>query len=297
MIRNVDCRVGLKQIPSNSIGLVLTDPPYFLHGMDDKWDSKRLKSRTVDRSSQTSCISGMPSSQRFDPEQGKRLQEFLLPCFVQCFRVLMPGSVLISFADPRLYHHMAMAAELAGFEIRGQGIWEHEGGQGKAASQIHIVERMRVSKKRKNEIIKSLDGRQTLQLRPKHEPFVIAQKPCEGRIIDTFIKYQSGLFKINCPTGGQRSTVFQCKKEKSRHKLDHLTIKPLPLIKELISTFAPPRGIILDPFLGSGTTGQAAYELGYDFVGFELDLHHFQTSTYRLSQLNGSRHSWMPAKE
>jgi site-specific DNA-methyltransferase (adenine-specific) len=50
----------------------------------------------------------------------------------------------------------------------------------------------------------------------------------------------------------------------------HPTVKPVALMKHLIRLVAPPGGVVLDPFLGSGTTGRAARALGVPFVGFDL---------------------------
>jgi DNA modification methylase len=52
---------------------------------------------------------------------------------------------------------------------------------------------------------------------------------------------------------------------------NHPTVKPVALMKYLITLVTPPGGKVLDPFTGSGSTGMAAVELGYDFTGCELD--------------------------
>lgn len=41
----VDCRKGMLEVASQSVSLILTDPPYFLDGMDDNWDTERIRSR------------------------------------------------------------------------------------------------------------------------------------------------------------------------------------------------------------------------------------------------------------
>ncbi|PIQ23494.1 site-specific DNA-methyltransferase [bacterium (Candidatus Blackallbacteria) CG17_big_fil_post_rev_8_21_14_2_50_48_46] len=53
----------------------------------------------------------------------------------------------------------------------------------------------------------------------------------------------------------------------SNHK-QHLTQKPLPLMKELVRV-VPKKGLVLDPFQGSGTTGVAALEQGLTYIGIE----------------------------
>ena len=51
----------------------------------------------------------------------------------------------------------------------------------------------------------------------------------------------------------------------------HPTVKPIALMRHLIRLITPPGGMILDPFLGSGTTGIAAQLEGFDFIGIEKD--------------------------
>lgn len=51
----------------------------------------------------------------------------------------------------------------------------------------------------------------------------------------------------------------------------HPHAKPLPLLKSLIAHSSNPGGLVLDPFLGSGTTAVAARQLGRNFIGIEVD--------------------------
>jgi site-specific DNA-methyltransferase (adenine-specific) len=50
----------------------------------------------------------------------------------------------------------------------------------------------------------------------------------------------------------------------------HPTVKPVQLMRYLIRMVTPPNGVVLDPFLGSGTTAVAATLEGYDWKGCEL---------------------------
>ena len=52
---------------------------------------------------------------------------------------------------------------------------------------------------------------------------------------------------------------------------NHPTVKPIELMKYLIRLITPAGGVVLDPFSGSGSTGCAAVELGYEYIGCELD--------------------------
>jgi hypothetical protein len=64
----------------------------------------------------------------------------------------------------------------------------------------------------------------------------------------------------------------------------HPTQKPLGLMKELILDFTQPGEVILDPFMGSGTTGIACLELGRRFVGIDRDPTYYQVACQRLAQ-------------
>ena len=68
---------------------------------------------------------------------------------------------MVAFSQGRLVHRLAIAAEDVGFEIRDQLIWEHQGGQGKAFTQDHFVDRMPIGQKQRKAIISKLDGRKT----------------------------------------------------------------------------------------------------------------------------------------
>lgn len=61
----------------------------------------------------------------------------------------------------------------------------------------------------------------------------------------------------------------------------HPTQKPIALYKWLLTNYAKPGDRILDTHLGSGSSRIAAYDMGFDFVGFELDFEYFQAMQKR----------------
>lgn len=63
---------------------------------------------------------------------------------------------------------------------------------------------------------------------------------------------------------------------------NHPTVKPIELMKYLIKLITPPGGTVLDPFNGSGSTGCAAVELGYEYIGCELDANYVEIATKRI---------------
>jgi DNA modification methylase len=62
----------------------------------------------------------------------------------------------------------------------------------------------------------------------------------------------------------------------------HPTVKPVTLMKYLCRLVTPPNGIVLDPFMGSGTTGIAAKVEGFDFIGIEMDAEYLEIAEARI---------------
>lgn len=68
----------------------------------------------------------------------------------------------------------------------------------------------------------------------------------------------------------------------------HMTGKPTPLMDELVRV-APAGSLILDPFMGSGTTGVAAVRAGHRFVGIEMSEAYFDVAVGRLEEALGQK--------
>ncbi len=66
-------------------------------------------------------------------------------------------------------------------------------------------------------------------------------------------------------------------------KNTHPTVKPHDLMRYLCRLVTPPKGIILDPFMGSGSTGKAAVAEGFCFVGIDMTEEYFEISEARIS--------------
>lgn len=62
----------------------------------------------------------------------------------------------------------------------------------------------------------------------------------------------------------------------------HSTVKPIRLMEYLIKLITPPGGTVLDPFMGSGSTGVAAKRLGFHFTGIELSPEYFEIAKRRI---------------
>ena len=195
---------------------------------------------------------------------------------------------MLCFGQPRLIHHTAMALESVGFEIRDLVAWKYSG-QAKAFSQDHFVRKMKISEKEKAEMLKRLNGRKTPQLRPQMELIVIAQKPREGTFVNNWIKYSTGLINVENPLIEPEqfpSTIIPCPKPKNKHS--HMTVKPVDLCRHLIRIFSLEHDIVLDPFLGTGTTAVAALCEGRHCLGYEISKEMMAVIKNRIDEETGT---------
>jgi len=83
--------------------------------------------------------------------------------------------------------------------------------------------------------------------------------------------------------GGGKVGVFHHTRGR-REGTRHPTEKPVPLMKELIRLFTDPGDIVFDPFMGAGSTGVAALELGRRFIGIEKNPEYFTEADRRIRE-------------
>jgi len=78
------------------------------------------------------------------------------------------------------------------------------------------------------------------------------------------------------------------KSEEAKHAAvltnTHPTVKPTDLMRYLCRLVTPPGGLVLDPFMGSGSTGKAALLEGFRFYGIERENEHYLTATARINK-------------
>ena len=146
-------------------------------------------------------------------------------------------------------------------------------------------------------------------LKPAHEPIVMARKPIsEKSITDNVLKHRTGGINIDeCRVGNEVKTqqgrfpanvmhdgletewarYFYCPKtsKSERHNADkntHPTVKPVELMKYLCRLVTSKGGTVLDPFMGSGSTGMAAKDEGFDFIGIEKEPEYYDIAEARI---------------
>lgn len=86
--------------------------------------------------------------------------------------------------------------------------------------------------------------------------------------------------------GGSAARFFYCAKASKADRGEgntHPTVKPTELMRYLCRLVTPPGGTVLDPFMGSGSTGRGAVLEGFGFVGIEMDAGYFDIADARIA--------------
>ena len=89
----------------------------------------------------------------------------------------------------------------------------------------------------------------------------------------------------NYGDSGSAARFFYCAKSSKRERGEsntHPTVKPIALMEYLVQLASRPGAVVLDPFMGSGTTGIACRNLGREFIGIERDPSYFEIASNRI---------------
>ena len=338
-ITHGDCRDWLKLLPENSAESCVTDPPYELNLLGEKWDS-----------------SGIAYSQEV---------------WRGVLRALKPGAFLLAFSGARTYHRMVCAIEDAGFEIRDQVQWLFGSGMPKGRDVSKCVD-VELNNERKvvgegwgnkTKLYKGMptrlkaemgmptrnrkrlcgawditapiskegkkwDGWNT-ELKPGHEPICVARKPLsEKTLAKNVLRWDVGGINVGkcaveagaeyhnlnaarakAPKGRYPANVivgegilpwrasrhFFCPKTSKAEKHagctklfkanKHATVKPIMLMRWLCRLVTPPGGLVLEPFMGSGSTCVAALEEGMRYLACELDKEYIAIAKARIGEV------------
>jgi len=80
----------------------------------------------------------------------------------------------------------------------------------------------------------------------------------------------------------EREAGLEHMPKKGERANTHPTVKPIALMRYLCKLITPPGGVVLDPFTGSGTTGIAAIQEGFEFIGIEKEAEYVEIARARI---------------
>lgn len=304
------CLEILAALPACSVDSIVTDPPYGFEFMAKDWGRVSAKPRgrtslmavsaaTIEHKNDTPqhraavkqpafllrchkcngnssgawgrCKCDVPDF-RSRSDLGHSLQHWHGMWAARCFHVLKPGGHALAFSSTKTYHRLACAIEDAGFEIRDQIGWAYATGFPKS---------------------RNLGDGWGTALKPAWEPICVARKPPIGAIAVNRQQYGTGGVNVDaCRVGGKwpgniihddssdihrvlntSARLFYAAKADAEDRLGskHPTVKPLDLMQWLVRLVTPKGGTVLDPFAGTGTTGEAAWREGMRAILIERD--------------------------
>jgi len=295
---NSDCIDELSKLQDNSIDCVITDPPYFLDKLDNNWCSDNVK-----KDVKNSHIKHLPKGMKFNKSQVKNLYDYYLKLSKLLFTKMKPGAYFLSFSSPRLYHAIAMSCEIAGFEIRDMINWTYTQSMSKGMSMIHIIKKMKIPDEEKKKLMEEYKDFKTPQIRSCFEPICVAMKPIgKTTFIKNELEFKTGLIDFSQKVGkdsdrvpaniitteeynesyDKNFLVSKPSKSEKGNKNIHITVKPLALIEHLVKLFSKKNSLVVDPFLGSGTTALACKNNDRRCLGIELNKEYYEIAIERV---------------
>ena len=296
-----DCIEELEKMEDNSIDCVITDPPYFIDKLDNNWSSQSVNSDV-----KNSHITHLPKGMKFDKNQLKLLYDYYLKACNVLFRKMKPGGYLLSFSAPRLYHAIAMSCEMSGFEVRDMINWNYTKSMPKGMSISHVIQKMDISNEEKIRLIDEYKDFKTPQIKSCFEPICVAMKPI-GKLtfIQNELQFKTGLLDFSQKVGidndhvpaniitteeynelyDKNFLVSKPNKSEKGKTNTHITVKPISLMEHLIKLFSKTGALVVDPFLGSGTTAIACKNTNRRCIGFEINEEYYNISLKRCEMI------------
>jgi DNA modification methylase len=259
----------------NSIHAIVTDPPY---GVKEYTDVEKAKLRSgkggvwrIPPSFDGFQRSPLPRFTVLDEGDIADLRAFFVKFAKEALRVLVPGGHVMIATNPLLSQYVYVPMMEAGFEKRGE--------------IIRLVQTMRGGDRPKNAHEEFHDV--SVMPRSAWEPWGLFRKPVEGRVQDNLRKWGTG--GLRRVSGHEpfldviRSAVAR---NGEREIINHPSLKPQAFMRQIVRAALPlGKGVILDPFMGSGSTVAAASAVGYSSIGIEKDSAYFKAASKAIPAL------------
>lgn len=290
-ITNADCIEHLPLLNNESIDLFLSDIPYGI-GLDD-WDvlHNNTNSAYLGKSPAQEGKSGFKRRGKpingwslADRNIGKEYQEWCFKWSSAVFPKMKAGASVFVFGARRTLHRVINAFEDSGFLLKDVLAWKKTNAHHRAQKVSIVFERRNLPDK-----AAEWSGWRLGNLAPIYEPVAWFFKPYKITIADNILKNGVGAMNTEaCQTNGSLPTNLLEFGFASEEERIHEAQKPLELIEFLIKLVTKENQIVLDPFMGSGTTALAAQNLSRRFIGFEINPHFCELATVRLTKTNQS---------
>ena len=215
--------------------------------------------------------SPLPRFTTLTPDQLEELREFFRRFGRALLPKLTPGANVVVASNPLLSHIVADGLSQSGLERRGELV--------RLVMTLRGGDRPKAAHEEFSQV--------SVMPRSMWEPWLIYRKPLEGRAQDNLRKWQTGGFRRPSPQRPFGDVIRSSPTRKEERLLaPHPSLKPQAFMRQLVHGVLPlGRGIVLDPFAGSGSTLAAAEAVGYRSIGVEKDPHYFEMASRAIPKL------------
>lgn len=277
LIIHADCLEWLSRIPENSIHAIVTDPPYGIKEYDFEQLAKRETGQggvwRIPPSFDGTLRSPLPRFTALNKKERNVLWEFFVKWAKLVLRPLRPGANVIIATNTFLSQMVFSALVEGGLEYRGM--------------IIRVVRTIRGGDRPKN--AESEFPNVCSMPRGCYEPWGLFRKPLHGgmRISDSLREFQTGGLRRK-PDGNPFEDVIVSERtsQVERKLADHPSLKPQSFLRQLVYAALPlGEGIVVDPFMGSGSTVAAGEAIGYSCIGVERHKQYFDSASENIEKL------------
>jgi site-specific DNA-methyltransferase (adenine-specific) len=279
LIVHADCLEWMGRIPIDSIHAIVTDPPYGVKEYNFDQIEKRANGNggiwRIPPSFDGSNRAPLPRFTALNQKERDSLYRFFVEWSTLAVHALRPGGHVMIASNAYLSQMVFSALIAGGLEFRGE--------------IIRLVRTFRGGDRPKN-AEEEFDEVCSLP-RSCYEPWGLFRKPLPAgmTVSDCLRTYETGgLRRISKEQPFADVIVSERTPQREREIAAHPSLKPQSLMRQLVRAALPlGRGIIVDPFMGSGSTVAAAESQGFNCVGVERYFDYFELATRAIPQLAG----------
>lgn len=277
VVIHADCLSWLGQVAENSIHGIVTDPPYGVKEYETSQLQKMLNGHggtwRIPPSFDGAKRRPLPRFTALSQRERTQIHHFLVTWGKLAKRVLRPGGHIFIATNTFLSQLVFHALAEAGLEFRGQ--------------LIRLVRTFRGGDRPKNaekefSLVSSMP-------RSCHEPWGIFRKPLpkKMRVADCLREYQTGGLRRISDDKPFCDVIESGRTPRHERQIaPHPSLKPQDFMRQLVHSVLPlGEGIILDPFMGSGSTIAAAQAMGLTAIGIERYADYYRMSLTAIPEL------------
>ena len=272
-----DCVPWLRSQPPNTLHAVCTDPPYGLVEFSAK-EVAKLRTGKGGIWRIPPKLNGcerdpLPRFTVLTSEQKEQLGSFFQEWGQALAAPLVPGGHVLIASNSTLQMYVQRGMVLAGYEMRATIVRVYHGFRG--------GDRPKNAEKEFPSVCVTPRG--------KYEPWLLFRKPIsEKTVAQNLRKWGTGGLRMLAGDRPIPDLIPSGRTPRREQEIsDHPSLKPQHLLRVLVRSLLPlGEGVLLDPFMGSGSTLAAATAVGYPSIGIELDPIYYASAVASIPQLS-----------